>query len=93
MARMPEQWRFLMGDEVLTADGASLGLVLGFIPEDPADGTPDYLIVEKGIITLHDLYIPVAAVSSYAGGRIVLAVTQDEIPGKGWEQPPAAPAR
>ena len=91
MARLPEQWRFLEGDEVLTADEESLGLVLGFIPEDPADGTPDYLIVEKGIIAPHDLYMPVDAVASYEGGRVVLEVTQDKVSGKGWDRHPLAP--
>lgn len=57
-ATLPEEWRLLEGSEVYAVDGEMIGTILGFIPEDPADGTPDYFIVEKGWIFSEDYYLP-----------------------------------
>ena len=70
-----EQWRFKVGDEVVSGDGHSLGKVCKVEPEGPA---PTHLIVEKGKLFRQDYRIPVETVSTYEGGTIYLALTRDE---------------
>jgi len=81
---MPDEWRLLEGSEVYAADGEMIGTVLGFIPEDPADGVPDFLIVEKGLFFTEDFYLPVGSVTEYAEGVIRIGVSKDEAEHQGW---------
>lgn len=48
MGTIPDQWRFMDGDEVVTSDGYAVGFVKGFLPDDPGEGKPSYLVIEKG---------------------------------------------
>lgn len=52
--------------------------------------SPSYLLIEKGIIFVHDLYVPAGAVASAdaASGRVVLTMTKDEVEQRGWTEPP-----
>jgi len=88
-APLPEEWRLLEGSEVYAADGEMIGTVLGFIPEDPADGTPDFFIVEKGWISPEDYYLPVDAVVEYGPETIRIGVGREAAERQGWgELPP-----
>jgi len=86
---MPDEWRLLEGSEVYAADGEMIGTVLGFIPEDPARGAPDYFIVEKGLFFPEDFYLPVGAVASYGEGRLRIGVSKAEAERQGWGELPA----
>ena len=87
-APLPEEWRLLEGSEVYAADGDLIGTILGFIPEDPEDGAPDYFIVEKGLFSPEDFYLPVAAVASYGEGSLRIGVTRAEAERQGWGEVP-----
>jgi hypothetical protein len=79
------QWRFTIGDRVVTTDDHTLGTVRGFYP---AAATPTHLIVEQGRLVHHDAYVPISAVANYAEGTIYLGVAKDEGAARGWEAGP-----
>ncbi len=85
MARLPDQWRFLEGNEVITADGERMGIVLRFLPEDPGAGKPEYLVIEEGFLSPTDYYVPVSAVATYGDGQVSLRLTKEDILRQGWD--------
>lgn len=87
-AQLPEEWRLLEGREVYAAGGERIGTILGFIPEDPADGTPDFLIVEKGWLFAEDYYLPVDAVVAYDDDGVRIGVSRAEAEQRGWGEVP-----
>lgn len=82
------EWRFLEGDEVVGSDGEEVGIVVGFYPEDPEDGRPDFLVVEHGLFDAENLYVPFAAVDHYDVDQVVLNVSSTDVPNLGWEVAP-----
>jgi len=83
------EWRFLEGDEIVGNDDEEIGIVIGFHPEDPEDGMPDFLVVEHGgIFGSNNLYIPFAAVDRYEVDRIVLRYGSDDVQNQGWDVAP-----
>ncbi|MFL5762250.1 MAG: PRC-barrel domain-containing protein [Thermomicrobiales bacterium] len=88
------EWRFLEGDDVVGRDDEDIGIVVGFHPEDPENGMPDYLLVEHGgIFGSNNLYIPFAAVDHYDVDRIILRVSSADVANQGWDvEPPGVGA-
>ena len=82
------QWRFKVGDQVLSADDHKLGKVRGVLPDT---AHPTHLAVEKGRLFHHDYRIPVSAVANYEGGTVYLSMTEGEARNAGWEGASAAP--
>ena len=76
------QWRFKVGDQVVSADDHKLGKVCGLVP-DAVHLT--HLAVEKGKLVHHDYRIPVGTVCNYGDGTVYLSVTQDVALAAGWE--------
>jgi hypothetical protein len=52
----------------------------------------DYVVMEKGGLFPHTLYIPRAAVGRADPGAWYLAVRRDQMVRQGWEHPPARTA-
>src|SRR5687768_10303976 len=77
------QWRFKEGDKVCSADDADLGKVVAFLPDMTK---PTHLVVEKGVLRKHDLFVPVGAVCNYEGGTIYLDAAKDAA--EAWSTPP-----
>lgn len=69
-----QQWRFKIGDQVVTADDHKLGKIARILPESTR---PTHLVVEKGRLVHHDYQIPVEAVSNYDNGTVFLRVTEE----------------
>ncbi len=76
------QWRFKVGDQVVSADDHKLGKVCGVLPDA---AHPTHLAVEKGRLFHHDYRIPVATVCNYEDGTVHLSVTEREALAAGWE--------
>ncbi len=76
------QWRFKVGDQVLSSDDHKLGKVCGVLPDTTR---PTHLAVEKGKLFHHDYRIPVEAVSNYEDGTIYLSLTERDARNAGWE--------
>jgi hypothetical protein len=83
------QWRLVEDAEVVDPTGKSIGVVLAFIPPDPEDGKPDYIVVEEGLIRRHRYYIPVDQIVGYANDNLTVNVTEAEVKQRGWDKPPA----
>jgi hypothetical protein len=88
MGAIPDQWRFMEGDEVVTSDGESVGFVKGFLPEDPGTGKPKYLVVEQGFFTPDDSYVPVSAVADVSDATVTLNVAKDADVVQSWRNLP-----
>ena len=69
-----QQWRFKVGDQVVSADDHKMGKVIRILPDTTK---PTHLIVEKGKLIHHDYQIPVEAVSNYENGTVFLSITED----------------
>jgi hypothetical protein len=82
------QWRLVEDAEVIDSAGGSLGTAIAFLPEDPEDGRPDYLLVEEGFFRRHRFYIPVEHIVDYRDGKLYLSATEDEAKQRGWTSPP-----
>lgn len=67
------QWRFKIGDQVVSADDQKLGKVVRILPESTR---PTHLVVEKGRIIHHDYRVPVSAVTNYERDTIYLNLTE-----------------
>ena len=76
------QWRFKVGDHVVSADDHRLGKVCGVLP-DPVH--PTHLAVEKGLLFHHDYRIPVDVVCNYESNTIYLSLTKDAALNAGWQ--------
>jgi hypothetical protein len=83
------QWRLVEDAGVVDAAGKSIGTVLAFIPEDPEDGRPDFVVVDKGLIHHHRLYVPVEQIADFRDERLFLKVNEEAARQNGWDQPPA----
>ena len=74
------QWDIPVGVTVVDADGDDLGAVI--------ETRPGLLVVEKGRIFPSDLFIPRAAIASFDGERVHLAVDKDEALAYRWDREP-----
>src|SRR5215204_7494450 len=72
--------QIMTGDEVIGSDGDKVGTV--------AEVQPNYIVVEKGFFFPTDYYIPMSAISSVAGGQVVLNVAKDAALQSGWDTVP-----
>ncbi|MEA2516120.1 MAG: hypothetical protein QOJ59_5609 [Thermomicrobiales bacterium] len=82
-------WRLFEDAEVIDAAGESIGTVLAFIPEDPEDGRPDYIVVERGLLHRQRLFIPFDQIADFKEDTLYLKVTEDEARQNGWDKSPA----
>lgn len=69
---------------VVDVDGVDLGKVV--------ETRPGMIVIEKGKIFPSELYIPRAAISSFDGERVRLAVSKDEARDFRWDQEPGTEA-
>jgi hypothetical protein len=76
------QWRFKVGDQVVSADDHKLGKVCQVLPDTTH---PTHLVVEQGRLFRHDYRIPVDAVCNYEAGTVYLSLTKEEASNAGWE--------
>jgi hypothetical protein len=67
------QWRFKVGDQVISADDHKLGKICSILTDSTK---PTHLVVEKGRLVHHNLQIPVEAVANYEGGTVYLTLTE-----------------
>ena len=77
------QWRFKVGEQVVSADDQRLGKVCGVLPDA---SHPTHLAVEKGKLIHRDYRIPVGTVCNYEDGTVYLSVTEQEALAAGWEE-------
>jgi uncharacterized protein (TIGR02271 family) len=61
---------------------------------DIADIGPTYLLVQKGLLFIKDLYIPASAITETdaANGRVHVNVAKGDVDAMGWEEPPVGDA-
>ncbi|HEX5826331.1 MAG TPA: DUF2382 domain-containing protein [Candidatus Limnocylindrales bacterium] len=61
---------------------------------DVADIGSTYLLVQKGLLFIKDLYIPTSAITEtdQAQGRVYLNVAKGDVDAMGWEEPPTGGA-
>lgn len=73
------------GDDVIAADGESVGTV--------AAVHRSYLLVEKGVLFVTDYRVPLDAIAHYDSreGAVHLKVTRDQALSSGWDQHPEDP--
>jgi hypothetical protein len=69
---------------VVDVDGVNLGKVV--------ETRPGMIVVEKGRIFPTELYIPRAAITSFDGEHVKLAVSKDEARDYRWDQEPGTEA-
>jgi len=69
------------GFDVIGADNDKIG--------DVSEIGPNYLLVTKGFIFVHDMYIPTSAITDVRDEDVYLNVTKDQIDAMGWHEPPA----
>jgi hypothetical protein len=74
------QWDVPVGTTVVDADGVDLGKVVAT--------RPGLLVVEKGLVFPSDLYIPRAAIASFDGERVHLAVAKETVREHRWDREP-----
>jgi hypothetical protein len=67
------QWRFRVGDQVVSADDHKLGKIARILPDSTK---PTHLVVEKGRLVHHDMRIPVEAITNYERGTVYLTLTE-----------------
>ena len=65
---------------VVDADGVELGKVI--------ESRPGMIVVEKGLIFSSELYVPLAAIASFDGEQVRLAVSKDEARDYRWDREP-----
>ena len=83
------QWRFKVGDQVMSADDHKLGKVARIVPDATR---PTHLVVEKGRLMRHDFRIPVDTICNYESGTVYVTLTEEEARITGSEPPPVADA-
>jgi hypothetical protein len=74
------QWDIPTGVTVVDANGDDLGTVI--------ETRPGLLVVEKGRIFASDLFIPRAAIASFDGERVRIAVDKEEALAYRWDREP-----
>ena len=84
------QWRFKVGDQVVSADNQKIGKVVRVIPDTTK---PTHLVVERGRLLHHDYFVPVEAVTNYEAGTVYLNVTKDGLESAGWTAAAAEQAK
>jgi hypothetical protein len=67
------QWRFRVGDQVVSADDHKMGKIVRILPDTTA---PVQILVEKGRLFHHDYRIPVDAIANYEGGIVYINLTE-----------------
>lgn len=70
------------GANVYGADGDKIGTVSEYSTDS------NYLVVQKGWLFPHDIYVPMSAVDRTDQDGIYLALTKDEVKNQNWENPP-----
>jgi hypothetical protein len=80
MDRTVGQWIFEEGNEVFGSEGDKLGKIVAV--------HPTYIVVEKGFFFPMDYYIPMEAIASFDGERVVLSVTKNEALENDWTNVP-----
>jgi hypothetical protein len=75
-----QQWDIPLGAKVVDVEGTGLGTVI--------ETRPGLLVVEKGRLFPTDLYIPRAAISSFDGERVQIAVDREEVLAYRWDREP-----
>jgi len=70
------------GWDVYGSDGSHIGSV--------NEVGEDYILVQKGLIFVHDLFIPVSAIERVEGESVYLQITKRDVETRGWDQPPAS---
>lgn len=70
------------GCDVYGSDGGHIGVV-----DEVGD---DYILVQKGLIFVHDLFIPVSAIDRVEGASLYLQIPKKDVETRGWDQPPAS---
>lgn len=68
--------------DVYASDGAHIGTV--------SEVGEDYILVQKGLIFVHDLFIPISAIERIEADAIYLQVSKNDADTRGWDQPPAS---
>ena len=81
------QWRFKVGDQVVSADDRKLGKIARILPDSTK---PTHLVVERGRLVHHDMRVPVDAISNYERGTVYLTLTEDAARTAGETLPTAA---
>lgn len=71
-----------VGAAVVGANGRKIGKVKAV--------HDDYVVVQAGLLTHHDLFVPVDALAGAYGDTVELKVAASEVAGQGWQYPPGA---
>ncbi len=82
-----EQARPRPGDTVLGSDRGKIGTVEEVV--GPVAGHDGYLLVKRGLILEHDLYIPLDAVIRRVGDTVFVNVPKIVLPKMDWDRPPS----
>lgn len=82
MSNIVDRTAIETGWDVYGSDGGHIGSV-----NEVGD---DYILVQKGIIFVHDLFIPVSAIERVEGDSVYLQITKGDVENRGWDQPPAS---
>ena len=69
------------GWQVFDRDGAKVGTVY--------EVGPDYVLVQKGVFSTTNIYLPATAITSTDDEQVRLDVLEHEIKDLGWDVPPA----
>lgn len=67
---------------VYAADGSDLGTV--------EEVGQDYILVRKGMVFVHDLFIPISAIERIEQGVVYLLLSKTDVETRGWDQPPSS---
>lgn len=70
------------GWQVYDRDGAKVGTVY--------EVGPNFVLVQKGVFSTTNIYIPATAITSIADENVQLDVLEHEIKDLGWDAPPVA---
>jgi hypothetical protein len=70
------QWRFKVGDQVVSADDKKMGKIVRILPDSTK---PTHLIVEKGRLMHQDFRVPVQAITNYERGTVYLNMTEEAV--------------
>jgi uncharacterized protein (TIGR02271 family) len=68
--------------DVYASDGAHIGKV--------AEVGQDYILVQKGLIFVEDLFIPTSAIERVEAEAVYLQISKRDVETRGWDQRPAS---
>jgi uncharacterized protein (TIGR02271 family) len=66
--------------DVYGNDGAKIGSI--------AEVGDNYVLVQKGLLFVHDIYIPTSSIERVENDSVWLNVSKDEVESMGWDEPP-----